>query len=155
MEGIEIKSLEGKNWLEFWALFSQTVSQDFSFYPPEAIKRFLDEEKIKKNWGQSKEILVAFKNNEIVGFLIAIDSGGGVSFCNWLGVERKSRRQGIGKNLVQVWEKWAKQRKCYKLRAQTSQRENQLFWESLGFQLEGIKKADRYFLDYFIFVKMI
>lgn len=152
---IEVKPLVSQDWEEFYSLFRQMVTADFSYYPSQVIQRFLEEERIKRGWGEAKEIFVALKDKEIVGFLIGVDAGGGVSFCNWVGVKKEFRGRGIGKLLVQAWEVWAKERGCHKLRAQSSNARNQGFYEKLGFKFEGKRENDRYHLDYWLFGKMI
>lgn len=152
---MKIEKLKMSDWKKFYNCFKQILEEDFFHYPPKMIQRLLKEERIKKNWGKSKEILVGLRDKDVVGFLIAVDSGGGVSYCNWLGVKKELRNKGLGSKLVKTWQKWAKRRSCHKLRAQTSKGENQSFYERLGFKLEGIKKNDRYHLDHFIFGKII
>lgn len=151
---VKIQRLRPTDWDEFYSLFKQVLKEDFSGYPQEA--RELFGVRMERAFKRKKRTFwVAKYERKIVGFLTAIGASGGVTFINWLGVRKEYRGQGIGKSLVKTWENWAKAGGYHKLRAQTTNKENKVFYEKLGFNLEGVKKNDLYHLDHFIFGKVI
>jgi len=154
MVNLKIESLKRQEMPEFWSLFGKILEEDFANYPPLVLKKFLTNSKFK-NRLLKRKIWLGKNKKEIVGFLVAMRARGGVGYINWLGVEKKFRRQGVGKALVDHWEKWAKNHGFHKLRVQTSNFANRPFYEKLGFKLEGIKKNDAYGLDYLVFGKII
>lgn len=153
---VSVRRLKPVDWQEFYPLFKLVLEEDFSRYPREARELFMNETKLKGAFERKKrEFWVAEGDGKIIGFLTAIGSPGGVTFINWLGVRKEFRGQGVGSSLVKTWEVWAKNNSYHKLRAQTTNIENKLFYERLGFRLEGIKKNDLYHLDHLIFGKTI
>lgn len=151
-----IEKLKLADWSEFHFLFKKVLEKDFPGYPRQVKEKFVSEIRVKGFFEEKKRLFwVAKFGGKAVGFLIVKGTPGGVSFINWLGVTRQFRRQGIGTKLIQTWENWAKKKGYHKLRISTTNRQNQAFYERLGFSLEGVKKKDSCGLDRFVFGKII
>lgn len=151
---IRVERLKSADWQAFYCLFKQLLEEDFSVYSRETKERFAD--KVKEAFEETKRSFwVAKIDGKIVGFLVAKGTPDGVSFINWLGVVKEFRRQDVGIELVRTWERWFKKKGYHKLRAAATNRENQPFYEKLGFSLEGVMKKDAYGADRLVLGKII
>lgn len=153
---VEIESLQSTDWSEFYRLFKKVLKRDFPGYPRQVKEKFASEIRVRGFLEEKKRFFWVVKaRGKIVGFLVAKGTLGGVSFVNWFGVAREFRCQGIGTKLLKVWQSWAREKGYHKLRISTTNKENQAFYEKLGFSLEGVKREDSYGLDQFIFGKVV
>jgi len=91
---IKIQKATQKDIDRFWKFFKNSVQKQFSEYPKEAIKFFLEKQYTKRNlrqWIKSKTIilLLARKDSEIVGYLLA-DAPYGGRICYYLACSKKA-----------------------------------------------------------------
>lgn len=150
----KIEKLKLSDWDEFYTCFVQVLQDDFLNYSAQIKAQFAREARVKDLFVTGKRYFwVAKLEGKLVGFLIASLTSEGVSFVNWLGVKKEDRGRKVGSGLVAIWQNWAQDKNCRKLRVQTSNRDNQCFYEKLGFMPEGVKTNDRDGLMYWVFGK--
>lgn len=151
---IELKNIDV---LKFRRLFINIFDEGFSYYPKRA-KSF-----ILKSWTPSKIrsklatqdrlFLIAEEGNMPVGFLIGKKYLSGLSTILWLGVLKKSSGKGIGKKLVFSWERWSHAQKASRLRAATTNPENDLFYTKLGYRKTDITWNNDWGMKQIVFIK--
>ncbi len=156
----KIEPLQAADWLEFYSCFQEILTSDFGQYLPEKkeiiLKKIYSEKKLKDNFqAGKKQILVAKLDRKVGGFLIYVLGVGGISYINWLGVRKELRRKGIGRKLIEAWEKEALKEGVHKLSISTTDKKNKNFYQKLNFRLEGERRKHRWGLDYLLFGKLI
>jgi len=152
---VKVVLLKQTDWSEFYSLYQEVVERDFCFYPETVRKVFCQAERLRENLGKSKQIWLAKKDNQIAGFLVGIKSKSGISYVNWMGVKEGFRGQGLGAKLIPHWEKWARDQEAHKLRIATSNPNNLPFYQKFGYELEGVRKNDKYGLDFYLLGKQV
>jgi len=145
---------------KFFKVFCDVISEGFPEYGPQLIEFILKKDFSKKYFlSKLKEkeinILTATEGSEIVGFLVEEKIYGGVGYCNWLGVIKQQRGKGIGRSLLQKWEKQTKSRGGHKLMLITQSEKDRVFYKKCGFKEEGYEKKSWFGLDSRIFGKVI
>lgn len=143
----------------FWHVFKDVLSKDFPGYSNEVVNYFLTKLYNRASfhyWLNSnfKTVLVAKENDKIIGFAVLDKPYGGVCFCRWLGVLRKHRRQGVGRQLIETFIDYAKSYGCHKVEL-ASQPEAKKFYERCSLKLEGKRDLSYFGIDQFIFGKVI
>lgn len=155
MNDFKICFLKEKHWESFYSLFREIILSDFQNYPKDFFKRKASEERILSRWHKGKKIAVLILKDKVLGFIIFSPSIAGVSILDWIGVKKEFRGRGLGKKLLGFYQDWAKKSRIHKLRLRASQKDNQKFYKSFGFKLEGVLKKDTYGLDYYILSKFV
>lgn len=114
------------NWDEFYPFFVKMIREDFPEFPT-AGKKYLLEGKYANSGFLDKvrkgklEILVARNSQQkLSGFLIFEPDIGGVIFLNWVVVVKEFRGQGLGRRLVEEWEKISRKSNFRKLAINTT-----------------------------------
>ena len=140
----------------FYPLFEKSMKTQFSEYTDKTIQYYLQKEyppdvmkdKILK---KSISLLLAYKEEAIVGYLIGQRVYGGIAFGEWLGVDDAHQRQGIGSALLQAWEQHSIQLGAHKIHLWTAEK-NVGYYQKRGYVLVG-KVPDNYFGtdDYFMY----
>ncbi len=156
---IIIKQLQLKDLFDFYPSFKEIILNEFPYYHPKIRQYFVEKIynlKTIKYWLETKQkiILVALIDNKIVGFAMIDLPYGGVSFLRWLGIKKDFQKKGIGKKLVEEWEKLASIWQCHKIELATYLTIVG-FYEKLGFQKEGIRKLSYFGIDQFMMGKVI
>ena len=157
---MEIRRISEKEVAEYYQLFLLVLKEGFPEYSSGLIK-FLAEkdfsETVIKDKIAKKEsvIWVAEKDGKMTGFLMADKLYGGVGYCNWLGVAEKMRGRGIGKMLLDEWEKEVLKLGGHKLILLTQSEKNRGFYQKHGFKEEGFEKVSWFGLDCWLFGKVI
>jgi len=82
-------------------------------------------------------LIVAEGQGQVVGYLLGFDHGtfyanGRVAWVEEIAVSAEFRRKGIGKLLMQEFERWARQRECRLVALAT--RRAAAFYEALGYE---------------------
>lgn len=135
---VKIIRLNNKDISKFRRLFINIFDEGFSYYPKSAksfILRSWTPSKIKvKLATENRLFLMAEENSVPVGLLVGKKYLSGLSTILWLGVLKKFRGKGIGKMLVFRWEAWSVANKALRLRAATTNPENDSFYTKLGYQ---------------------
>ena len=83
---------------------------------------------------------MAKSGKEIVGFLKGFVGYGGSSWVNWLGVEKKFRKRGVGAILLQEAEGFFKSKLCHFIQCCTENSELVNFYKKKGWKLVGLQK---------------
>lgn len=156
---LEIVLLNKEAVGSFYPIFATTMKTVFTCYSPKIIDFFINKVYTPVNliyWlnNNLKTVVIAKEGDKILGFAMIDQPYGGVSFCRWLGVLKKHQKKGIGRKLVQAWEKLAKSQSCHKIEL-ASQPLARKFYEKVGLKLEGERKLSYFGTDQFIFGKII
>ncbi|PIZ64312.1 hypothetical protein CO051_03440 [Candidatus Roizmanbacteria bacterium CG_4_9_14_0_2_um_filter_39_13] len=143
----------------FYPVFTTVLKTEFPGYTPHVVqyllKRIYTRDTLKF-WVQRKEkiIIGAFENNSIVGFAVIDSPYGGVSFCRWFGILKEFQHKGFGTSLIQKWNELALDSKAHKMEV-AGQPEAKVFYEKMGFDLEGLRKASYFGIDQYLFGKIL
>jgi len=157
---IKIEKLKLENLAEFLLVFKEILTTGFPEYSAALVDFLIGkdysatvfEEKLKNNqWF----VLKASLENQLVGFLLADNLYGGVSYCNWVGVLEKCQGQGIGQALLGAWEEEIKKVGGHKLTLITQSRKNMDFYLKAGFKQEGFEEKSWFGLDCWLYGKVI
>lgn len=135
------------------------LKSEFPGYTPEVVDYLLNKiytTDTLKYWAQRKEKIIfgAYEKDSIVGFAVIDSPYGGVSFCRWLGVLKTHQHTGFGTALIQKWHDLARESNAHKMEV-AGQPEAKEFYEKMGFQLEGLRKASYFGIDQYLFGKVI
>lgn len=157
---MRINKLKTSDIDKFFKVFCNVIGEGFPEYSPQLIEFILKKDFSKKYFlSKLKEkeinILTASQGSEIVGFLVEEKIYGGVGYCNWLGVIKQKRGKGIGRSLLQKWEKEIKNKGGHKLMLITQAEKDRGFYKKCGFDEEGYEKKSWFGLDSWIFGKVI
>jgi ribosomal protein S18 acetylase RimI-like enzyme len=161
MRYFKIERINLEDWDEFYTFFLKMMREDFPEFPESGKKyllegkyanlRFLD--KVKK--GKLGIIVVKDDQQKLSGFLVFEPDIGGVIFLNWVVVVKEVRGQGLGRRLIEEWEKGVKQSSFHKLVVSTTDKNNLGFYQKLGYKLEGVLKKDHWGKDKYLLGKII
>ena len=143
----------------FFPFFEKSIQTEFQEYTANTKSYFIEtdysKETIQKSLREERMHLFLAKDNEkIVGFMLAMKTFAGIAFGNWITVDRKYQRHGIGKALLQVWEKHAVAEGAHKLHLWTDNR-NVEFYKHQGFTLLGKIPDDYYGADDYFFYETL
>lgn len=145
---MNITDLSFANLDNFYQCFSTVMKEGYSEFPPKLQEYFLKVLYSKVNfyfWMERslRKILILQQDQQTVGFLVGDHTYGGVGFVSWLGIDKAYRGQGLGKKLMQEYEKYALSKKAHLLELFTYQ--NVLpFYQKLGFTEIG-RREQGYF----------
>jgi len=155
-----VKIVEEKELEKFHQLFSQVLREGFPEYPSRLIEFFINNdfsfENLKKQL-EKKEITILMDEevNGLLGFLLYEKPYGGVSYCAWVGVLKGVRGKGIGRKLMEEWEKQILALGGHKLMLLTQSQINRNIFPRYGFKEEGCEEKSWFGLDAWIFGKII
>ncbi|MDP4011044.1 MAG: GNAT family N-acetyltransferase, partial [Candidatus Roizmanbacteria bacterium] len=132
---------------------------EFPGYTPQVVQYLLNRiytREAFKYWIKRKEkiIIGAYEKDSVVGFAVIDAPYGGVSFCRWLGVLKKHQHKGFGTALIQKWNELALESKAHKMEV-AGQPEAKVFYEKMGFHLEGFRKKSYFGIDQHLFGKVL
>ena len=156
---IKIDNLSKEESDRYSRLLSTIFNESFNNYPENAQKYFLEYWR-KKNLEEhiSKEdmiLLVAKDGEKLVGYLIGKIHPSGNSSIRWLGVLSNYKGQGIGRNLVKRYEKWAAGKGAKKIIVSTANFNNERFYLNLGFTELSKRAKNDWGMSKLVFVKRI
>ncbi len=144
---------------KFFIFFSQSLKKQFPRYTLKTRDYFIRKEYCLQSLKarlKSKDIIIylAMQDKEVVGYFVTGVIVGGVCLALWLAVSKKHQGQGIGSQLLQMWEKDAKALGIHKLHLWTDRR-NLSFYKKRGFKLLGKVSKNYYGVDDYLFYKSI
>jgi len=142
MSNLSFRQCEDTDIPAFLSFFKVTIPLLFTQYSPHSIAYEVDvdygpvwmTDRLKKG---GKKAYLAFDDKKIVGFILAEKSIAGVSFADWLGVDKKYQRQGIASKLLALWEGDAFAQGAHALQLWTS-KNNLTFYKNRGFMNGGL-----------------
>jgi ribosomal protein S18 acetylase RimI-like enzyme len=160
MNKIRINFLKRSDWKNFSKLFKNQLLNDFPAFPSVGKKFFLEEKykslKLPEAFLKTKQVILAKKERNLVGFLISHQVPGGVEICDWLWIDKNYRQQGIARRLLRFWEtNILRKKKIHKLNISTFNKRNLPFYQKIGFKLEGLRKKDQWGADRYLLGKLI
>lgn len=143
----------------FFVFFSQSIKEQFPQYTPKTRDYFIQKEYSPQSLKvrlKSKDIIIylAIQDKQIVGYLMTGIIVGGVCLAIWLAVSGQHQGQGIGSQLLQMWEKDAKSFGIHKLHLWTDNK-NVDFYKRRGFRLLGKISKNYYGVNDYLFYKSI
>jgi ribosomal protein S18 acetylase RimI-like enzyme len=94
-------------------------------------------------------------NGKIVGYILALQDWGRVNIALWLAVEEELRGKGIGRKLLEFWEKNSKKNDNHALLLYTTTQENRKFYKHMGFTEGGFLPNFWFNIDHYVFYKHI
>lgn len=142
---VKIEKLKKKDLESFYLFAQDFILKEYQDYPPQ-IRRFywhhfFSREKLESYLKDKDTLLLVAKNGkEIIGFLRGFVGYGGSSWINWLGVERRFRKRGIGVTLLQEAEDFLKSRLCHFIQCCAENLELVNFYQKRGWKLIGLQK---------------
>ena len=137
-----ILDLQPQNLDSFYNCFSELMLEGYGQFPEKLSSYFLSHDYTKENfriWLERyfRKVLLAINDqNEVVGFLIGDHTYGGVGFISWFGIKKPYRKQGIGKQLFNLYQAYILGRKAHLIELYTYDGAKG-FYERLGFQVVG------------------
>src|SRR3989339_297368 len=84
-----------------------------------------------------KIVYLAKKENNIIGYLLTTKSIAGVSYADWLAVDKKFQKKGVASNLISMWENDTLNAGGHALYLWTTSNNNIKFYENRGFIFSG------------------
>ncbi len=139
-----LRDIEG-----FFELFKKSLQTQFPQYTNNTIRYFLDVDYrlswLKEAITEKKRLVLIAETSkgEIIGYLFSGKPYGGVGFCNWVAVDDKYKKQGVGTALLNKWEDVMKKQGAHIVQLLTVER-NIAFYKSRGYKLVG-EIPDNYF----------
>ena len=145
---------------EFHKLLSGVLREGFPEYSSGLVEFFINKDFSVENIRKQIEsgeitVLVDEEISGLVGFLVYEKLYGGVSYCPWVGVLREIRGRGVGRRLVEEWEKRILMENGHKLMILTQSKTNRKIFPKFGFREEGFEKKSWFGLDAWVFGKII
>lgn len=155
-----VRFLEEKELSKFHKLFSTILKEGFPEYPVSLIDFFINKDfsidsLVKMISKKEISILIDEEVSGFIGFLIFEKMYGGVSYGSWIGVLKETRGKGIGRKLVEEWEKQILIEGGHKLMMLTQSKTNREIFPKWGFKEEGCEEKSWFGLDAWTFGKII
>ncbi len=158
---IEIQRLNLADLEPFYTFFSKNINTTFPEYSEKLKEFMLNSEQAwnKENYRnkltkQNRYIVGAFIEDMLVGSIEYTTPEFGVSFCVWLMVDSEYQRKGIGKKLIEHWEKEMKDIGVHFIYLNADDR-NKDFYTKVGFTNNGKFEKAWFGLDSLFFSKQI
>lgn len=156
---IKIKKAKVSNIESFFDLFKVSVRTQFSEYSLRTKNLFLKKYFTKKNFiddlkRKRIDLLLAFIDNRIVGYLVAFPPYGGIAYISWIAVKNSFQGKGIGSALLKEYESIAKRKGIHKIHLWTDKR-NLKFYKNNKWTLVGHIPKNYFGADDWLFYKKI
>lgn len=156
---IKIERLKKKYAPTFRKLYLKILKEGFEYYPPQAQKynsEYWSVDRLERYLlTKNRLLLMAFKDDVPVGYLIGKLYKSGNCSILWMGVLKDLRGQGIGKKLVNYWENWAIKSGGKLLRASTANFDNEKFYVGLGFKKSKNIERNDWGMEKLVFLKIV
>ena len=156
---VKIKKAAISDIEPFWNLFKDSVKTQFPQYSFKVKNIFLKKYFTKKNFiddlkRKKIDLFLAFIDNQIVGYLLALPPYGGISYISWIAVKNSFQKKGIGGFLLGEYEIAAKRKDIHKIHLWTDRR-NLGFYKKNGWILVGHIPKNYFGVDDWLFYKAI
>lgn len=139
---VAIKVLQGKDKEMFDRLYTEAMLEDFPEYSQKVLEHLASDGYRKEMW-KSPIKLGVFQGDKLIGFLLSQAPLGGVVFLHWLVIAKEQRGQGIGKLLLQEYEKMVKETGSHNIHLLVDER-NISFYKKQGYEVFGFDDKSYY-----------
>lgn len=150
MKTLRIVQLKENELNSFYPYFRKNIYNQFTEFTSKTRTFFVEEYPLEKLRLLIKEknkfIFVALECDTIIGFLMANKVHGGISFCEWLIVDKDYQKQGIGTALLRQYEVLVQNKGAHKVHLWCADR-NVAFYEKVGYILAGRIPEDYFGVD--------
>lgn len=134
----------------FYSYFQKNIYNQFPEFTSKTRTFFIEEYPLDKLQAFIKEgtkiIFIAEDKNNFIGFLMANKAHGGVSFCEWLVVDKKYHQKGVGTALLKSYEVYFKKKGAHKIHLWCADK-NVAFYQKNRYILAGRIAADYFGTD--------
>jgi RimJ/RimL family protein N-acetyltransferase len=143
------------------------IESEFMLYEPyeRRVSPEIQEKMIRTlTEGENSNIFVAENQGELVGYLIAIGGTAKRTIHSAnivIGIREKFRGQGIGTQLFEQLEIWARKKKLHRLglTVMSTNKAGQALYKKMGFEIEGTKRHSLFvngeFIDEYCLCKIL
>lgn len=139
---------------QFMILFKTVLQQDFPEYSDKT-KKYIIERVFPRDIVLSEAITFgAWQENKLIGLVNAIILEGGIAVYSWLMVDKKYRKQGIGRKLMQYTEAKLRSLGIHTVQLYSAEW-NKEYYKKSGFELVGLHKQAWYGSDDYLFIKIL
>lgn len=151
MEQLEYSNLDKVHLKSFLQLFREIIVEDIPIYSESQKNYFLGELYSKENIIKDIEneysyIRIVIHDDEVVGYIYADKTFGGVGYISWLGVSKKHRGNGISRKLIEEYKGFCRREKAHLIEVYTFS-ERVEFYKKLGFIHIGTRKNGYFNVD--------
>lgn len=156
---IKIKKITLKDLDIFYDFFQRAVISEFKEYS-EKDREFI----FNKGWSKARYesflkngnrfILGAWDDEKLVALLDAELPYLGVSFCNWLMVDAKYQKKGIGTKLIREFEDVMKEKGAHMIYLYAGPC-NVSYYQKVGYELNGTMKKSWFGQDHSVLTKLL
>lgn len=147
---VKVELLTSVRFDEFYEVFTILMNEGYEDFSPALQSYFLAHDYSKftyKYWLERNfrrfTIVIDDATNKIVGFLIGDMTYGGVGFISWVGILPEYRSKGVGRKLMEDYEKFARTKKAHLLELFTYDKVKS-FYDKLGFKEIGRREQGFY-----------
>jgi ribosomal protein S18 acetylase RimI-like enzyme len=161
MDNLVIRKITAREIEQFYSLFASLVKTEFPEYSEKTRFHMLTASHLwtKESYKQAllsdrKNLLGAFIGNQLTGIVDSTLYGGGVAFCNWLMIDTKFQKKGVGKTLLQSFEKLAMDAGCHCVFLYAS-KHNIAFYEKMGYKQSGVFEKGWFGNTDYLFTKIL
>lgn len=151
MTNVSYSTAIAKDVEQFYPFFEKSIINLFPEYTPATYRYFIEKDYHQK-WMQivvgdgNKVLYLAKDGDSYVGYLFVNKVYGGVSIASWFAVDPKYQNQGIGTELIKIWEQDCLNHYGHSLHLWTTEH-NISFYEKRGFVNGGTYKAAWFGVD--------
>ena len=147
---VKIDLLTNPRFDEFYDVFTALMNEGYedfsdtikSYFLAHDYSKFTYRYYMEKNFRRFT-IAIDSDTNKIIGFLIGDNTYGGVGFISWVGILPEYRGKGIGKMLMEDYEKFARSKKAHLLELFTYDKVKP-FYDKFGFSEIGRRENGFY-----------
>lgn len=138
---MQIKDLTHEYLDSFYELFRNIMLKDFPEYKSETLQYFLNTLYSKNHFysfinSPYRKNLVIEEDDEIIGFLVADQTFGGVGFISWLGIKDGYRNNGLASKILEEYKNFCKSKDAHLIEVYTFPKTVE-FYKRKGFMEVG------------------
>ncbi|TCC93504.1 N-acetyltransferase [Pedobacter frigiditerrae] len=144
----------------FYELFAEVMNTEFTEFHKNDIYTFVNILHKKENFSRPEyqriyDVIISIdKNNNVIGFIIAIKSVTGVSNIAWMGVDKTCRMKGVGSDLLAYYEKIADNLGYHLIELNTIKGKEDFYIKN-GYYVIGVREDGHYHIDNIIMNKRV
>ncbi len=146
-----------KEMLSLPRMFDRAVDEDFMLYDKHTRQRIKNRYSLfhlfMARYRKGRMLLLAMRNSECVGILLAHYTSDGVGVVHWVYVSPEHRKKKVAQSLLIEAEEKFRQHNCHKSVVTTELA--QKFYQKVGYAQEAILKKHWWGKDFFMYSKYI